>query len=144
LTLEALAELPLLSQLDAPSRAAIAAVTREFRIDAPAALFREGDESHSMIWLVDGRLRVWSSHDAPVEVGPGALFGAIALVNPGKRRFSVAAQLPSRLLELRRSEFEQLVKRAPSAALALTCAIIEDQAALFEEALSALSPESGR
>jgi CRP-like cAMP-binding protein len=136
---ELLASLPLLSALEPAQRAAIRTSLREVHIGVRGSLFREGDESLGLIWVVDGRLRVWSSQDAPFEVGRGAIFGAIALVTPGKRRFSVTGSLPSRVLELRRSDFERLAKRDPGAALALARAIIADQAELFEEALIALS-----
>lgn len=144
MTADDLAGLPLLCALDAAGRERVAAVARAVDFPPRARVFREGDESSGLLWVIEGRVRAWSSRDAPVELGRGALFGAISLVSSGKRRFSVDAVAPTRALELSRAAFREFGKREPAAAVALLSAIVADQAQLFEEALDDLSGASGR
>lgn len=143
MTADDLAGLPLLCSLDAAGRKRLAQIARWLDFAPRGRLFREGDESSGLIWVIEGRVRCWSARDAPVELGRGALFGAIALVSAGKRRFSADAVTPTRALELRRTDFQEFGKREPAAALALLRAILADQAALFEEALDELGSGSG-
>jgi len=134
-----LSGLPLLRALDPAARERLEDCLERTQLAPRSALFREGDESDGVIWIAGGRIRAWSSRDEPVELGRGALIGAISLVVAGKRRFSADAVAPTQVLKLRRAAFQELVQRAPRVACQLLAALLADQAELFEEALNELA-----
>jgi predicted acylesterase/phospholipase RssA/CRP-like cAMP-binding protein len=77
--------------------------------------------------VVSGRLRVFSAADdgRPIaELGPGQLFGEMALLSPGGRRATVVAARDSELLCLDREQFSRVFSH-PDALMALVRLLVE-------------------
>ena len=116
-------DVPLLAGLSVGLRAQLAAEMRTVSVAAGDWLFRAGDEAHSLFIISAGQLEVVSSESPPVVIGVlkrGAVLGELALLGDGRRAASVFARRNSELFELRREQFEWLIRTAPEFALGLT------------------------
>ena len=88
---------------------------------------RQGDPGNEAFVLARGRLKVVRRQGADetqlAQLGPGALFGEMALLSDGPRSASVFASEPAQLLVLARDELEQAAADAPelSAQLSAYC-----------------------
>lgn len=114
----------LFSSLDDGELASIAAVTREVNCRKGEVLVRQGDSSGDLFSVVQGRLKVASVVGEGEEVllsvvGPGDVFGEIALLDDEPRSASVVAAEPCRLLVVPRAAFRLLLHELPTLALRL-------------------------
>ena len=81
------------------------------------AALREGDEADGMLLVASGRLRLErSSPPLRGELGPGATFGALSLLVPGRRELSAFAETRCALLWLPRAGYRRVASDAPRAA----------------------------
>ncbi len=85
---------------------------------------RKGESGAEMYMVVSGRLRVFDSlpggGERPLTVlGPGAIFGEIALLTKDVRSASVVAEEPAALLRLDAEALERIRKRFPYTAAKL-------------------------
>jgi CRP-like cAMP-binding protein len=86
-------------------------------------LFREGTPGALAYVVQDGRVSL-SIHGKPVQsVGPGGIFGEMALVDPSPRAASAAAETDCALLAINRTVFVNLVKANPEFGAALLSAV---------------------
>ena len=91
----------------------------------------EGELSDKAYQVLEGKVRVWkiSSTSADcvelAQLGPGQIFGEMALVDEKPRSASVTALTAARLKVLRRSEFLQSFRSDPEFAGALLAALTE-------------------
>jgi CRP/FNR family transcriptional regulator, cyclic AMP receptor protein len=102
----------------------IAATARERACRAGEALVRQGDGSGDLFSVVQGRLKVTSVAVEGEKVllsimGPGDIFGEIALLDEAPRSATVIAAEPCRLLVLPRAAFRALLRQMPDLALRL-------------------------
>ncbi|MDH5673040.1 MAG: cyclic nucleotide-binding domain-containing protein [Myxococcales bacterium] len=112
----ALPRLPLFGELAAPSLAALLGLMRLEERAAGAAVLREGERGDNAWVLVRGVLNVVRAQgQAPslgsrllAALGPGAIFGEMALVSRAPRAASVVAVEPVQLLAMPRAELERL------------------------------------
>ena len=87
-------------------------------------IFRRGDEAHGAYLVQSGRVQVWrdlpgdddQSQDAlPLaEVGPGGVFGEMAVLRTTTRAASVTAIEPTVCEVIPRTRFEELLRAAPT------------------------------
>jgi len=86
---------------------------------AGQVLFHEGDAGDRYYLIDAGSVRIEPPGEAPVELGPGAGFGEIALMRDVPRTATALAETATTLLALRGDEFVAAVTgHAPSAAVA--------------------------
>jgi CRP/FNR family cyclic AMP-dependent transcriptional regulator len=114
----------LFSSLDENELASIAAVARERTCQKGEILVRQGDSSGDLFSVVQGRLKVGSVAGEGAEVllsvvGPGDVFGEIALLDEEPRSATVVAAEPCRLLVVPRAAFRPLLRELPTLALRL-------------------------
>src|SRR5215471_4367233 len=114
----------LFSGLDENELASIAAVARERTCQKGEVLVRQGDSSGDLFSVVQGRLKVGSVAGEGAEVllsvvGPGDVFGEIALLDEEPRSATVVAAEPCRLLVVPRAAFRPLLRDLPTLALRL-------------------------
>ena len=89
-----------------------------------AFLFRTGDQADAMYILLSGRLTV-SLDDAKgrrlqlAVIDPGTYLGEMGLSQSAARSADVSAQVDSVLLQIHRSQFDQLMRDQPAFALSL-------------------------
>lgn len=90
---------------------------------ANARVFTEGDKAAAMYIVARGRVGIFkqagSSRLLLAEVGPGAFFGELALVDGGTRSADADALEDIELLELEARELDELIDRFPRLALCL-------------------------
>lgn len=97
----------------------IGAFAHEKRYPRESLIFREGDPGEALYVVARGRVRI-SRHIAGGEealaiLGPGEIFGEMAILNPaaGGRSADARAHEDAVVLELARSRFERLEKSDP-------------------------------
>ncbi len=115
--------LPLFGALEAHALEQLLSVfeLRELGADEPA--IEEGAEGRDAFVVVRGRLRAERKRDGGTAIlavlGPGALFGEMALVSDAPRAASVVAEEPSLVLAASRDALEELAARAPAIGIEL-------------------------
>ena len=113
-----LAEIDLLSELDAASLAELRKVAREFSVPAGGRICSHGDEGNEMYLLRRGRVHVL----LPLEGNKrhhlatfcqGDFFGELAFLDRERRSADIEAATPSELYVLSRENFDAMVKASP-------------------------------
>ena len=100
-------------------------------VKAGELLVCEGELSDRAYQVLEGKVRVWEISSASAgcvelaQLGPGQIFGEMALVDEKPRSASVTALTDARLKVLRRSEFLQSLRSDPDFAAALLSALTE-------------------
>lgn len=123
--LELLKRTPLFAdpKLEPAALEQLAAALDARRYPARARIFSEGDRAAAMFVVAEGRVGIFkASGDARVllaEIGPGACFGELALVDGGTRSADADALDDVELLELEARELDELLDRFPRLALCL-------------------------
>lgn len=112
--LKTLRALPLFAGCSRVQLRAIDGLLAEVRVPAGRELIRQGERGLDFAIVVDGRAQVLRDREPVAELGRGAFFGEIALVDAGPRTATVVARTPMRLYVLHRVEFERLLELAPS------------------------------
>jgi len=93
-----------------------------------AVIVTQEDESHSMYLILEGRLRVYRSHEDGKEVRLGTLntgdyFGELSLLDTAPRSASVMAQQPSVLAMLSRDHVFKCIDQHPALARVLLASL---------------------
>jgi CRP/FNR family transcriptional regulator, cyclic AMP receptor protein len=88
-------------------------------------IMKEGDAGKNMYVLIKGKVAVSIQGKAIERVGPGGVFGEMALVDQGTRAASATAATDCQLLTITRPDFLDLVKSKPGFAVSLLKAIAE-------------------
>ena len=88
-------------------------------MDAGTELTREGDFGHGFFAIEDGTADVVRDGALVAQLGPGDVFGEIALVASGRRTASVVATSPMRLITLFKRDLWALEEQMPTFSVAL-------------------------
>jgi CRP-like cAMP-binding protein len=88
-------------------------------------IMREGEGGVFMYILLQGRVAVSIQGTVVEHVGPGGVFGEMALVDQSPRVATAVAEAPSSLLAINRNDFLALVKSNPAFAVSLLKALAE-------------------
>jgi phosphoserine phosphatase RsbU/P len=117
-----LAQVPLFAAVPLAELRRLASSLREISIDQDALLFREGDDGDRFYLVAEGYLEIVKAIATADErllrvLGPGEFVGEMSFLNrDGRRTASVRARSAARLLEMRRSQLETLLRRHPAMA----------------------------
>lgn len=80
-------------------------------------IFREGENGSAMYVVSEGEIEL-SIHDQIVEtVGPGGIFGEMALIDHRPRSATATARTPARIQVIDEKRFQFLVQQTPFFAL---------------------------
>jgi CRP/FNR family cyclic AMP-dependent transcriptional regulator len=114
----------LFAQLGDAEREQIRALARPRRCQAREVVVRQGDERGDLYAVVSGRLKVTTANVDGDEMvlsilGPGDVFGEIALLDRQPRSATVSALEGCELLVVERRPFHDLLLRVPALALSL-------------------------
>ena len=116
----ALPRLPLFGELPAAALAKLLAALQVREFAAGQSVVQQGDPGREAFLLVRGVLNVVRKDPDRTSVlavlGPGALFGEMALVSNAPRAASVVAVEPTHVLAAARNHLEALAQREPSVA----------------------------
>ncbi len=91
--------------------------------DRGKPVVQEGQTGIRMYVVLEGRVAVSIGGEVVERLGPGGMFGEIALVEPSRRLASVAAETDCSLLPVNRNAFLALVKTSPEFAIAILAAL---------------------
>lgn len=112
-------------------RKLLADLEREFE-DRPAAMHplnkvivKEGDKGIFMYVVREGVVAISVAEKTIEKIGPGGVFGEIALVDQSARVATAVAETDCVLLSINRKDFTELVKSKPAFALSLLKALSE-------------------
>jgi len=106
---------PLFRQLGSAELVSIVRALKPRDIPAGAIICRKGEYGDQMFFIVEGRIHVAASGD-PVELGPGAFFGEMALISGEPRTATVTAASAVTLLSLHSQDFQILLTNNPEIA----------------------------
>jgi CRP/FNR family cyclic AMP-dependent transcriptional regulator len=111
-----LAAVPLFEGLSKRHLRAIARCSRRVRYPALTRIVRKGDRGDAFYAILEGRARVT---EVEVVLGPGDVFGELALLDGKPRSLTVEAETDVLALRIGRSEFLRVLKDEPSVSLKL-------------------------
>ena len=89
------------------------------RFDAGETVFLEHDIGREMFVVVSGRVDVLTYGKVLELVGPGGLFGEMALIDEGPRSAAALAAEPSEVVVIDEKMFAALVREEPGFAIAV-------------------------
>jgi CRP-like cAMP-binding protein len=124
-----LAAIPLFAGLDEADLDTIAAVASEVEAVEGRSLATQGDFGYALYAVESGTAEVSANGSLLRTLGPGDVFGEIAVIASGRRTASVAATSPMRLIVLFNRDVWALEQQAPEAAARLRALVEERQAA---------------
>jgi len=121
-----LRSVPLFGGLASDDLATLAERADLVEAEAGVDLTREGDFGHCVFAIVDGTAAV-TVDGAPVrELGPGDLFGEIAVLASGRRTATVTSSSPMRLVSLFKRDLWRLAHERPAFDAALRAVTARD------------------
>ncbi len=120
--------IPLFAGLGEDDRAAVAAAASELEAEQGQVVVTEGDFGYALYAIEAGTASVSVAGEPTAELGPGDVFGEIAVISSGRRTASIVATSPLRLIVLFKRDVWALERRAPQAAAALRALIAKRRA----------------
>jgi CRP/FNR family transcriptional regulator, cyclic AMP receptor protein len=113
---------PFFSGLEPDALDAISKLCRPRSLDATETLFLKGDVGDALYAVRRGRIRIGTGTDAGRRLtlnilGPGDVFGEVALLDGRPRTADAVATEPSELFMVQRRDFLDLLERRPKLAV---------------------------
>jgi CRP/FNR family transcriptional regulator len=147
---EAMAASPLFAPLDQHDRERIIWRMTLARFDPGEVIVRQGDTATAFYLILSGEVEVTHAPGAEMSavtslarLGPGDVFGEMALLDDGTRSSSVSARAPTRCALLSRWDFREELRRSPEVAIRLL-AILSRRIRLLDERLAHQAAVPGR
>lgn len=109
-----LATVPLFTQCSKHDLGEIARFVDEITVEEGRELITEGDVGHEAFVIVDGTASVTRDGKRIADIGPGAVFGEMALIDRAPRNASVIATSPMKLVVIGKREFSGLLDESSS------------------------------
>jgi len=115
----ALSAIPVFAQLAGERREEFAEVCEELDVEAGTTLIREGDFGYAMFAVRDWAADVLLNETVLRNLGPGDVFGEIAILSGGRRTATVVARSAMRLIAVMNRDVWRLERSAPEVAASL-------------------------
>jgi CRP-like cAMP-binding protein len=80
---------------------------------AAEVIFREGEPGDAMYVIQEGEVDLWFNDHLLETVGPGGIFGEMALLDPTGRNVTAIARTDCRLVPLNQTRFKVHVHHTP-------------------------------
>lgn len=103
----------------------VAQLSSEHEVDDGAVLVAEGDDLGSFFVITDGTAAVTRDGERIAELGPGEVFGELALLLQAPRTATVTAQGPVRLLRIEPGQFQAMLLEHPQVAVKLLAVLAD-------------------
>ena len=120
-----LESIPLFAGLTLDQRATVAQVCEEITVASGTTLVKEGDFGHGAFAITDGSAEVVRDGEVLRTLGPGDMFGEIAVLSGGRRTATVVATSDMTLVTLLNRELWRIERECPEIADALRATIAE-------------------
>jgi CRP-like cAMP-binding protein len=120
-----LAAIPLFAGLDEAALTALADAATECEAAPGKVIVSERDFGHAMYAIESGTAEAVAAGEVLQVLGPGDVFGELAVLATGRRTASVVATSPMRLIRLFKRDVWELDQRAPDVAAELRRLIAE-------------------
>jgi CRP-like cAMP-binding protein len=130
---ELLADVSLFSRCSRRERATVARHMETASLPAGTTLVEEGEEGDAFFVILEGAASVRKGERVLAEVGPGASFGELALLDGEPRSASVVATVDSSVAVLGVRMFRTLLREFPEMALELMAGLAGDVRRAREE-----------
>jgi CRP-like cAMP-binding protein len=108
-----LVSIPLFAELTLNQRESVARLCEEIDIAAGDTLLREGDFGYAMFAITSGKAEVVQNGEVIRTLGPGDVFGEIAVLASGRRTASVVAITPMKLITVLNRDVWRLERDIP-------------------------------
>lgn len=120
-----LESIPLFALLTLDQRATVAEACQQVTVDAGTTLVEEGDFGHGVFAITAGSAEVVHGGEVLRTLGPGDMFGEIAVLSGGRRTATVVATTDLTLVTLLNRELWRIERDCPEIADALRATIAE-------------------
>ena len=119
---------PLFASLDDEAFAALTEEITEVNLSRGATLFYEGDPGDQLYFIVSGKMKLGRTASDGREnlvavMGPGEIFGEMALFDPSPRSTSATAVSETRLDGLKHENLRKVIQRSPEVSAQLLQAL---------------------
>jgi CRP-like cAMP-binding protein len=104
------------ADLDERARVCVAGACRELEVEAGTTLTQEGEFGYAMFAVISGMADVFKDGERLRTLGPGDVFGEIAVFFGGRRTATVVAKTPMKLVMLFNGELARLDREVPQVA----------------------------
>ena len=115
---DVLGKVPLFAGVPARQVRKIASLGSVARFDASESIVSAGDPGEAFYVILSGRAKVRRGR-VTADLGPGAYFGEMALVDGAPRSATIVAKTETACLMLTRKRFAKILRDEPAVALAL-------------------------
>jgi CRP-like cAMP-binding protein len=113
------------AELDERQQECVASACRELDVDAGTTLTEEGEFGYAMFGVTSGEAEVFQHGSLLRTLGPGDVFGEVAVFFGGRRTATVVAKTPMRLVMLFNGELWRLERELPEVATTLRSKVAE-------------------
>jgi CRP/FNR family cyclic AMP-dependent transcriptional regulator len=120
-----LATIPLFAEMPAEKRDQVASVCLDLNVDAGTTLIVEGDFGYAMFVVTEGAADVLKDGEVIRTLGPGDVFGEIAVLSGGRRTATVVAKTPMRLITVMNRDVWRLERDVPDVGASLRTTIAD-------------------
>jgi CRP-like cAMP-binding protein len=114
-----LTAIPLFAELELDRRDQLAGVCAELEVEPGTTLVQEGDFGYAIFAIVDGTAEVTQGGSPVRRLGPGDVFGEIAILSGGRRTATVVATAPMKLITIMNRDVWRLERESPAVARSL-------------------------
>ncbi|MFW6186804.1 MAG: Crp/Fnr family transcriptional regulator [Actinomycetota bacterium] len=126
--IDVLRRAPLFASLDDQAFGALTEELTEVELSRGSTLFHEGDPGDQLYFIVSGKIKLGRTAPDGREslvaiMGPGELFGEMALFDPSPRSTSATAVSETRLAGLRHENLKKVIERSPDVSAQLLQAL---------------------
>lgn len=118
--LDQISHVEMLHSLSPSEVQAMIPLLRPLSADPGTMLCREGDPGDAMFMIVEGEADIYKGPQLMAMLGPGEMFGEMALLTGEERSASVVARTPMQLYELDKIDFDVMLTRSPHLASGLS------------------------
>ncbi len=115
--------IPLFAGLTLDQRESVACICEQLDVEAGSTLVREGDFGYAAYAITSGAAQVIHDDRVIATLGPGDLFGEIAILSSGRRTATVVARTDMTLVTVLNREMWRLERDFPEVAEALRATI---------------------
>ncbi|GAA1773702.1 Crp/Fnr family transcriptional regulator [Kocuria aegyptia] len=126
--IDVLRRAPLFASLDDQAFGALTEELTEVDLSRGSTLFHEGDPGDQLYFIISGKIKLGRTAPDGREslvaiMGPGELFGEMALFDPSPRSTSATAVSETRLAGLKHENLKKVIERSPDVSAQLLQAL---------------------